>query len=132
MRFVSVAVPVPFLDLLTYKVPDGLDPPARGARVVVPLGKRVVTGSEDNTARLWSVATRKLLLKLEGHTAPVTSVAFTPLADGGARFAFDAPQPAVAPGQAAVIYDGSRLLGGSWIAETVSAFDEAPLLAANA
>ena len=43
MRFVSVAVPVPFLDVLTYQVPDGVSPP-RGARVVVPLGKRVVTG----------------------------------------------------------------------------------------
>ena len=44
MRLVSVAVPVPFLDLLTYQVPDGVSPPPRGARVVVPLGKRVVTG----------------------------------------------------------------------------------------
>ena len=34
----------PFLDVLTYQVPDGLAPPPRGARVVVPLGKRVVTG----------------------------------------------------------------------------------------
>lgn len=44
MRFVSVAVPVPFLDVLTYQVPDSLPMPPRGARVVVPLGKRVVTG----------------------------------------------------------------------------------------
>ncbi|MSO56914.1 MAG: primosomal protein N' [Acidobacteria bacterium] len=44
MRLVSVAVPVPFLDLLTYQVPDRLPLPPRGARVVVPLGKRVVTG----------------------------------------------------------------------------------------
>ena len=44
MRLVSVAVPVPYLDLLTYQVPDGVAPPPRGARVVVPLGKRVVTG----------------------------------------------------------------------------------------
>ena len=43
-RFVSVAVPVPFLNLLTYRVPDGVPDPVRGARVVVPLGKRVVTG----------------------------------------------------------------------------------------
>ena len=27
----------------------------------------------------------------------------------------------VAPGQAAVVYDGTRLLGGGWIAETVAA-----------
>ena len=44
MTFVSVAVPVPFLELLTYRLPDEMTPPVRGARVVVPLGKRVVTG----------------------------------------------------------------------------------------
>jgi primosomal protein N' (replication factor Y) (superfamily II helicase) len=43
-QFVSVAVPVPFLELLTYRVPDGMRSPVRGARVVVPLGKRSVTG----------------------------------------------------------------------------------------
>ena len=42
--FVQVAVPVPTLDLLTYCVPDGVEPPAVGARVVVPLGSRWVTG----------------------------------------------------------------------------------------
>ena len=44
MRFVSVAVPVPFLDVLTYQVADGLALPRRGARVVVPLGKRTLVG----------------------------------------------------------------------------------------
>jgi len=34
---------------------------------------------------------------------------------------FDQPEYGVAPGQAAVAYDGTRLLGGGWIAETVSA-----------
>ena len=42
--FISVAVPVPFLDVLTYQVPEGMTPPVRGARVAVPLGNRVVTG----------------------------------------------------------------------------------------
>ena len=41
---VHVAVPVPSLDLLTYAVPDGVATPKIGARVVVPLGTRVVTG----------------------------------------------------------------------------------------
>src|ERR671912_180605 len=41
---VLVAVPVPFLSLLTYDVPDGATPPVRGARVLVPLGTRQVTG----------------------------------------------------------------------------------------
>ena len=36
----------------------------------------------------------------------------------------------VAPGQAAVLYDGTRLLGGGWIAETVSAEARVPDAAA--
>ncbi len=34
---------------------------------------------------------------------------------------FEFPEYGVAPGQAAVIYDGERVLGGGWIEETVSA-----------
>ena len=41
--FIHVAVPVPHLDLLTYSVPDDVPAPV-GARVVVPLGPRLVTG----------------------------------------------------------------------------------------
>ena len=46
---------------------------------------------------------------------------------------FDRPEYGVAPGQAAVVYDGSRLLGGGWISETSSAVVDEPLpLAASA
>ena len=38
---------------------------------------------------------------------------------------FEQPEYGVAPGQAAVFYDGSRVLGGGWIAETRSAAPEA-------
>ena len=44
MRFVAVAVPVPQLDALTYRVPEGWPLPPTGGRVRVPLGSRVVTG----------------------------------------------------------------------------------------
>ena len=44
MRRVRVAVAVPALEPLTYQVPDGWPAPAIGARVLVPLGTRVVTG----------------------------------------------------------------------------------------
>ena len=43
-RLVPVAVPVPFLSALTYRVPDGMPVPAPGVRVRVPLGGRQVTG----------------------------------------------------------------------------------------
>lgn len=45
------------------------------------------------------------------------------LADG--RLTFDAPEYGVAPGQAAVLYDGDRVLGGGWIAETEAALQAA-------
>ena len=44
MPFISVAVPVPFLDLLTYTVPADVPVPPIGARVRVPLGRRMVVG----------------------------------------------------------------------------------------
>ena len=47
---------------------------------------------------------------------------FTPGAEAGrGRVLFDAPEYGVAPGQAAVVYQGSRVLGGGWIEETVAA-----------
>ena len=57
MLFIRVAVPVPALDLLTYRVPEGTPGPAVGARVVVPLGSRTVTGIVvDNDASLTGLA----------------------------------------------------------------------------
>jgi primosomal protein N' (replication factor Y) (superfamily II helicase) len=44
MRLISVAVPVPALGLLTYAVPEPLALPPVGARVIVPLGPRKLTG----------------------------------------------------------------------------------------
>jgi len=40
-----------------------------------------------------------------------------PLADGLIEVEFEDPQYGIAPGQAAVFYDGSRVLGGCWIRE---------------
>jgi tRNA-specific 2-thiouridylase len=62
----------------------------------------------------------------EGHgrglTAKVRSMARpAPASFDGEAIAFEAPEYGVAPGQAAVLYDGDRLLGGGWIEETVAA-----------
>jgi hypothetical protein len=43
-----------------------------------PDGARMLTGSGDNTARLWDAATGKLVATLEGHTDAVRVVAFSP------------------------------------------------------
>ena len=45
-------------------------------------GKIIATGSEDNTAKLWDVATGKEILTLPGSVGGVTGVAFSPLDDG--------------------------------------------------
>jgi len=43
-----------------------------------PDGKRIVTGSEDNTAKVWDALTGKETLTLKGHTKAIHSVAFSP------------------------------------------------------
>ncbi|WP_426531805.1 hypothetical protein [Bradyrhizobium sp. McL0615] len=43
-----------------------------------PDGTRIVTGSKDDTARIWRTADGKLLSELVGHKKPVTGAAFSP------------------------------------------------------
>jgi TIR domain/WD domain, G-beta repeat len=43
-----------------------------------PDGKRVLTGSDDKTARLWDAATGTAVASLAGHQGPVYAVAFSP------------------------------------------------------
>src|SRR5688572_16632330 len=66
---------------------------------------------------------RQVSVKVRSLAPPV------PAAIDGDWIRFGRSEYGVAPGQAAVVYDGSRLLGGGWIAETASTFDEAPILA---
>jgi tRNA-specific 2-thiouridylase len=54
------------------------------------------------------------------HGTP-ESARVTALEGGRAQVEFDAPVTAVAPGQAAVFYDGDRVLGGAWIERTLRA-----------
>ena len=43
-----------------------------------PDGTRLASASDDNTIKLWDMATREVIATLEGHTDYVVSVAFSP------------------------------------------------------
>lgn len=89
-----------------------------------PEARRVVVGPRAalavNIARLSDL---NVLGPLDGPlTAKVRSMARpVPARLDGNHLIFDTPEYGVAPGQAAVLYDGDRVLGGGWIAETQSA-----------
>ena len=68
---------------------------------------------------------REVSVKVRSLANPV------PATIDGEWLRFARPEYGVAPGQAAVAYDGTRMLGGGWIAETVSA-ERSPVDAAAA
>jgi tRNA-specific 2-thiouridylase len=86
-----------------------------------PEARRVVVGPRAalavSAARL---ADLNILGPLDGPlTAKVRSMAKSvPARLDGDRLTFAAPEYGVAPGQAAVLYAGDRVLGGGWIAAT--------------
>ncbi len=43
-----------------------------------PDGERIVTASEDGTAKVWDAESGEELLTLSGHTGSVTSAAYSP------------------------------------------------------
>jgi tRNA-uridine 2-sulfurtransferase len=53
--------------------------------------------------------------KLRSTQPPVPATLYPAAGFGEAELVLDAPAGAVAPGQAAVLYDGERVLGGGWI-----------------
>ncbi|MEH3035468.1 MAG: tRNA 2-thiouridine(34) synthase MnmA [Sphingomonas adhaesiva] len=91
-----------------------LDPAER--RVVVgPRAALAVSAARLEAMNVLGPLDRPLTAKVRSMAKPV------PARMAGDRLVFDAPEYGVAPGQAAVLYDGDRVLGGGWIAETDAA-----------
>ena len=49
-----------------------------GAVVFSPDGKRIVTGCDDQTAKVWDAGSGRDLVTLTGHSSGILSVAFSP------------------------------------------------------
>ncbi|HTZ35953.1 MAG TPA: aminomethyltransferase beta-barrel domain-containing protein, partial [Stellaceae bacterium] len=60
----------------------------------------------------------RVAARLRSAQPPVPATLHAAVAGGEAELVLDAPAGAVAPGQAAVLYGGDRLLGGGWIRPT--------------
>ncbi|MGJ8606242.1 MAG: tRNA methyl transferase PRC-barrel domain-containing protein, partial [Marivita sp.] len=66
-------------------------------------------------------ANEKLTAKVRSLAKPVPITLDGPFGDGAqVNMRFESPEFGVAPGQAAVIYAGERVVGGGWIDSTVS------------
>jgi NADPH-dependent 2,4-dienoyl-CoA reductase/sulfur reductase-like enzyme len=63
---------------------------------------------------LTAIGNRPVMAKVRSMSRPVAARL------DGEWLRFDVPEYGVAPGQAAVLYDGDRVLGGGWIEETVA------------
>ena len=57
---------------------------------------------------------RRVAVKLRSAQPPLAATVL-PAAEGRAQVRLDEPYEGVAPGQAAVLYEGTRVLGGGWI-----------------
>ena len=65
----------------------------------------------------WNVDTSEALKSADllFCNASEAQAVITPLGAGCVRVVFDEAQAAITPGQAAVFYDGDRVVGGAWI-----------------
>ncbi|MFM5924274.1 MAG: tRNA 2-thiouridine(34) synthase MnmA [Novosphingobium sp.] len=100
----------------------GLDAPAR--RVLAGPKRLLAVGAADlvETNRIGPLPDAPLSAKVRSLAKPVPVTLEGSLGGGAAcTIRFAAPEYGVAPGQAAVLYAGDRVVGGGWIKSTESA-----------
>ena len=97
----------------------GLDAASREVRVGPKRMLAVSAARLTETNRIGPLPDEPLTAKVRSLAKPVPVTLEGPLGDGAAvTIRFDTPEFGVAPGQAAVIYAGERVIGGGWIAST--------------
>ncbi len=97
----------------------GLDAPNREVRVGPKRMLAVNAAHLTETNRIGPLPAEPLTAKVRSLAKPVPITLEGPLGAGAATtIRFAAPEFGVAPGQAAVIYAGERVLGGGWIDST--------------
>ncbi len=97
----------------------GIDAAAAEVRVGPRRLLAVSSARVIETNRIGPAPTEPLMAKVRSLARPVPVTLDGPLGEGaGMTIRFAAPEYGVAPGQAAVLYAGDRVVGGGWIAET--------------
>jgi tRNA-specific 2-thiouridylase len=97
----------------------GLDAAAREVRVGPKRMLAVNAARLTETNRIGPLSDEPLTAKVRSLAKPVSITLEGPLGEGAATtIRFAAPEFGVAPGQAAVIYAGERVVGGGWIDST--------------
>ena len=97
----------------------GIDAPAREVRVGPRRLLAVSAATITETNRIGPLPDAPLTAKVRSLAKPVPVTLDGPLGDGAtATIRFADPEYGVAPGQAAVIYAGERVIGGGWIDAT--------------
>ncbi|MEP5937607.1 MAG: tRNA 2-thiouridine(34) synthase MnmA [Erythrobacter sp.] len=100
----------------------GLDADSREVRVGPKLMLAVSKAKITETNRIGPIPDAPLSVKVRSLSKPVPVTLEGSLGDGASvSIHFDEPEFGVAPGQAAVIYSGERVVGGGWIDSTTSA-----------
>jgi tRNA-specific 2-thiouridylase len=100
----------------------GMDAATREVRVGPKLMLAVSSAEVIETNRIAELPDIPLTAKVRSLAKPVPVTLEGSLGGGSTvQLHFESPEFGVAPGQAAVIYAGERVIGGGWIESTVSA-----------